>query len=265
MKTGYVADILKEFTNIGEAFQVSFDPEPVNAFIKAYENDSRKGVLQLVRRAGKLITDFESELKRIDHMLRYERSLDDCRFIGGIDEAGRGPLAGPVVAACVILNPDDPIHYVNDSKKLNEKTREKLYDEIINRSVAYGIGVIGEKDIDELNILQATYKAMRSAIGQMDKMPDHLLNDAVIVPEVDIPQEKIIKGDANSLSIAAASILAKVTRDRLMVAYDELYPEYGFAQHKGYGSKEHIAAIVKHGPSPIHRKTFIKNFTCKIQ
>ncbi|MBN2220583.1 MAG: ribonuclease HII, partial [Vallitaleaceae bacterium] len=181
-------------------------------------------------------------------------------YIAGIDEAGRGPLAGPVVAAAVILKREDPIDYVDDSKKISSKLRERLYEEIIQRSFSYGVGVIGEKRIDEINILQATYEAMKEAVRQLKVTPDLLLNDAVVIPGLMMDQVKIIKGDSKSLSIAAASILAKVTRDRIMEAYDELYPMYGFASNKGYGSNEHIEAIKKYGPCPIHRNSFIKNF-----
>ena len=177
-----------------------------------------------------------------------------------IDEVGRGPLAGPVVAGAVILPKDNPILYLNDSKKLSEKKREALYEEIMERAVATGIGIVGPARIDEINILQATYEAMRAAIGGLSQTPDLLLNDAVTIPGMEIPQIPIVKGDAKSVSIAAASILAKVTRDHLMAEYDKLYPGYGFAKHKGYGTAAHIAALRELGPSPIHRRTFIKNF-----
>ena len=184
----------------------------------------------------------------------------DYSFICGIDEAGRGPLAGPVVAGAVILPKDCEILYLNDSKKLSAAKREELYDEIMEKAVAAAVGMASPARIDEINILQATYEAMREAISKLAVEPGILLNDAVTIPEMIIPQVPIIKGDAKSVSIAAASILAKVTRDRLMVEYDKVMPEYGFAGHKGYGSKEHIEAIKKYGPTPIHRKTFIKKF-----
>ncbi len=234
--------------------------EKIDDFIKVYTEDTRKGVQKLVLRAAKEKEAYENEQGRVENMLMYERQLPQESIIGGIDEAGRGPLAGPVVAAVVILNPKDPILYIDDSKKLSAQKREYLYDEIISRAHAYGIGVVSEGEIDQINILQATYKAMRHAISQCNVEPDHLLNDAVIIPDVAIKQTKIIKGDSKSLSIAAASILAKVTRDRLMLAYDELYPEYGFKRNKGYGSAEHIKSIKQIGPCPIHRRTFIKNF-----
>ena len=173
---------------------------------------------------------------------------------------GRGPLAGPVVAGAVILPKDCDILYINDSKKLTAAKREELYDEIMEKAVAAGIGMVSPQRIDEINILQATYEAMREAISKLEPAPDILLNDAVTIPEVTIPQVPIIKGDAKSISIGAASIIAKVTRDRLMVEYDQILPEYGFASNKGYGSAEHIAALKKYGASPIHRQSFIHNF-----
>lgn len=173
---------------------------------------------------------------------------------------GRGPLAGPVVAGAVILPKDCDILYINDSKKLTAVKREELYDEIMEKAVAAGIGMVSPQRIDEINILQATYEAMREAISKLEPAPDILLNDAVTIPEVTIPQVPIIKGDAKSISIGAASIIAKVTRDRLMVEYDQILPEYGFASNKGYGSAEHIAALKKYGPSQIHRRSFIHNF-----
>ena len=182
----------------------------------------------------------EKELARLEAMREYEDTYDACAYICGIDEAGRGPLAGPVVAAAAVLPKDCQIFYLNDSKKLSEKKRDLLFDEI--------------------NILQATYEAMRQAISQLNVIPEILLNDAVTIPGVDIMQVPIVKGDAKSVSIAAASILAKVTRDRMMMEYDQIYPEYGFAKHKGYGTAAHIAALKEYGPCPIHRRTFIKKF-----
>lgn len=202
----------------------------------------------------------EKEMARIEAMSAYEKEYDMCQYICGIDEVGRGPLAGPVVAGAVILPKDNPILYLNDSKKLSEKKREVLYDEIMEKAVATGIGMVSPARIDEINILQATYEAMRQAIANLKVRPDILLNDAVTIPDVDIPQVPIIKGDAKSVSIAAASIIAKVTRDRLMVEYDRVIPGYDFASNKGYGTKTHIAGLKELGPSPIHRRTFIHNF-----
>ena len=190
----------------------------------------------------------------------FEEEYKDYPYICGIDEVGRGPLAGPVVAGAVILPKDDMILYLNDSKKLSEKKREMLYDEIMNRAVATGIGMASPARIDEINILQATYEAMRMAIDNLKVRPDILLNDAVTIPQVDILQVPIIKGDAKSISIAAASIIAKVTRDRLMVEYDKVLPVYDFASNKGYGTKAHIAGLKELGPTPIHRRSFIHNY-----
>lgn len=204
------------------------------------------------------------ELERLEVMSAYEKEYAQYTHICGIDEVGRGPLAGPVVACAVVLPKDVTILYLNDSKKLSEKKRELLYDEIMEKAVAVGIGAVGPARIDEINILQATYEAMRMAIedltGKLGKAPDLLLNDAVTIPEVDIPQVPIIKGDAKSISIAAASIVAKVTRDHLMVEYDQVLPGYDFAKNKGYGTKAHIAGLKELGPTPIHRKTFITHF-----
>ena len=193
-------------------------------------------------------------------MHRYENEYRNYKYICGIDEVGRGPFAGPVVAGAVILPSDCNILYINDSKKLSAAKREELYDEIMERAIAVGLGVVSPQVIDEINILQATYEAMRIAIKNLSVKPDILLNDAVKIPKVDIPQVSIIKGDAKSVSIAAASIVAKVTRDRMMVEYDKIYPEYNFADNKGYGSEKHREALKKFGPTPIHRNTFIKNY-----
>ncbi len=202
----------------------------------------------------------EKELVRLEAMRAYEKEYGMYRYICGIDEAGRGPLAGPVVAGAVILPEDCTILWLNDSKKLSEKKREMLYDEIMEKALAVGVGMAGPARIDEINILQATYEAMRMAIGKLKVRPNILLNDAVTIPDVRIPQVPIIKGDAKSVSIAAASIIAKVTRDRLMEEYDKVIPGYGFAGHKGYGTKAHIEKLGELGASPIHRASFIRNF-----
>lgn len=202
----------------------------------------------------------EAEIKRTEIMKEFDREYKIYGTVCGIDEAGRGPLCGPVVAAAVILPDEYNILYINDSKKLSETKREEVYKEIDKYAVTYGVGIVSPERIDEINILQATYEAMRTAIHKLSITPDILLNDAVTIPMVDIKQVPIIKGDAKSQSIAAASIMAKVTRDHLMEEYDKLYPEYGFAKHKGYGTAAHIKAIKEYGPCPIHRRTFIKNF-----
>lgn len=208
----------------------------------------------------KRLEKLKKERERLDLMKEYERAHAGCMYICGIDEAGRGPFAGPVVAAACILDLEDPekeILYLNDSKKLSEKKREVLFEEIKEKAVSYGVGIVDSKTIDEINILQATYRAMQMAIEQLDPKADFVLADAVTIPGIAIPQEAIIKGDAKSVSIAAASIIAKVTRDHIMYEYDKLYPEYGFASHKGYGTKAHIEAIKKYGMLDIHRRSFI--------
>lgn len=230
------------------------------AFIKAYQGDERESVQKLIARARKQLCEHEKECGRMYQMFRYEREYAQYEYICGIDEVGRGPLAGPVVAGAVILPKDCDLLYLNDSKQLSAKKREELYPQIMEKAIAVGLGIAGPERIDEINILQATYEAMREAIGKLGVMPDILLNDAVTIPGVEIRQIPIIKGDTKSASIAAASIVAKVTRDRLMAQYDELYPQYGFASNMGYGAAKHIEAIRKYGPTPIHRRTFIKHF-----
>ena len=229
-------------------------------FIDAYEADERGGVVKLVESARKRKKAYETEVLRMEGMKTYEKKYADHVYICGIDEVGRGPLAGPVVAGAVILPKDCDLLYINDSKQLSEKKREELYDKIMETAVSAAVGYNSPARIDEINILQANYEAMREAVSKLTVVPDLLLNDAVTIPGLSMEQVPIIKGDAKSISIAAASIIAKVTRDRLMVQYDEIYPQYGFASNKGYGSAEHIAAIKTYGPCPIHRRTFIKNF-----
>lgn len=244
---------------IKKEFQAAEDTM-LPVFVETYVADGRSGVQVLVNQAKKRLQKLEEERERIHRLGKYEREYAQYGYICGIDEVGRGPLAGPVVAGAVILPKDCEILYINDSKKLSAKKREELYDIIMEQAVATGIGMVSPQRIDEINILQATYEAMREAISKLSVTPDILLNDAVTIPQVDIPQVPIIKGDAKSISIGAASIIAKVTRDRLMEEYEKIMPEYGFASNKGYGSGAHIEAIKKYGPSPIHRMTFIKNF-----
>lgn len=234
--------------------------EEYSDFIVRYQNDERAGVQKLIAKARSGLEKLTKEKERIEQLKEYEKKYTDYEFICGIDEVGRGPLAGPVVAGAVILPKDCNILYINDSKKLSEKKREELYDEIMEKALATGIGMVGPERIDEVNILNATYEAMREAIGKLDPQPNLLLNDAVTIPMVDIKQVPIIKGDAKSISIGAASIIAKVTRDRMMVEYGRFYPEYDFASNKGYGSAKHIEALKKIGPCPIHRRSFIGNF-----
>ena len=210
---------------------------------------------QELKRQAKL----EKERARIETMKVYEKEYESHGWICGIDEVGRGPLCGPVVASAVILPKDCKMLYLNDSKKLSEKKREELYDVIMEQAIEVGLGMATPERIDEINILQATYEAMRQAINSLKVKPAVLLNDAVTIPEVEIPQIPIIKGDAKSVSIAAASIIAKVTRDRMMVEFDRMYPGYDLASNKGYGTKVHMEALRTVGPCEIHRKTFIKN------
>ncbi len=234
--------------------------EELPVFISRWEKDTRPGVKALVEKAEKRRAAWERELERTESMKAYEKKYSSFSFICGIDEAGRGPLAGPVAAGAVILPGDCDILYLNDSKQLTEKKREELYDVIMEKALAAATGFVSPRRIDEINILQATCEAMRMAIDALKVKPDLLLNDAVTIPGVSIKQIPIIRGDAQSVSIAAASIIAKVERDRRMKEYDRLYPEYGFASNKGYGTRTHIEAIRKFGPSPIHRRSFIGNF-----
>lgn len=200
------------------------------------------------------------ERQRLEGMREFENKYSGLGAVAGIDEAGRGPLAGPVVAAAVILPKDIFLPFLNDSKKVTEKRRDVLFDQIKQEAIAYGIGIASNALIDEINILQATYEAMREAISKLSKTPDILLVDAVHIPNINIKQVGIVKGDAKSVNIAAASILAKVTRDRLMLEYDKIYPEYGFASNKGYGTAKHIEALKAYGACDIHRRSFIGNF-----
>ena len=232
----------------------------IDDILNKYRSDSRVGVIRLIEKYDKAKQKLQDEIKRTEKMKVYENKYSDYSYICGIDEVGRGPLAGPVVACAVILPKDCEILYINDSKQLSEKKREELYDVIMEQAVAVGVGSIPPAKIDEINILQATYEAMRQAVANLSVQPDILLNDAVTIPLLPMKQVPIVKGDAKSISIAAASIIAKVTRDRLMGAYDKVFPIYGFAGNKGYGSREHIEALQKFGPCPIHRASFIKNF-----
>ena len=227
---------------------------------QTYREDTRSGVQALIRRSEKQRETLEKETARIYQLQQYERDYENEGLICGIDEVGRGPLAGPVVAGAVTLPKNCEILYLNDSKQLSAEKREQLYDVILEHAVAVGIGIVSPQRIDEINILQATYEAMRQAIEKLNPQPAVLLNDAVRIPQVAIQQVPIIKGDAKSVSIAAASIVAKVTRDRMMEQYEEVFPGYGFARNKGYGSKEHIEALQTMGPTAIHRRSFIGHF-----
>lgn len=254
---GYKGDM----SGIGEVriqFQAA-SAEELPELIEQYKSDERSGVMRLVEAARKKLAALEKEKQRIEGLRVYEEQYREYDFICGIDEVGRGPLAGPVVAGAVILPRGCRILYVNDSKQLSEKKREELYDVILEKAVSSAVGYASSERIDEINILQATYEAMREAVGKLDPEPDILLNDAVTIPGIATRQIPIIKGDAKSITIGAASIIAKVTRDRLMREYDKVYPKYGFAENKGYGSAAHIAALKAYGPTPIHRRSFIKN------
>lgn len=205
----------------------------------------------------------EKEIERLNVLKEFENKLysEGLKYIAGIDEAGRGPLAGPVVVGIAIMKPDSFIEGVNDSKKISEKKRELLYEQITNEAIDWSVGIVDQNEIDEINILNATKKALHMAITNLKIKPDRILADALEhIDTCGIPYTSIIKGDAKVYSISAASIIAKVTRDRMMKEYDEIYPEYGFAGHKGYGTAKHIQAIKIYGPCPLHRKTFIKNF-----
>ena len=250
---------MKTVSEIKAEMEAASEQE-LEALAEKYRQDGRAGVRRLAESAGKKLAKLEAERKRMWQMTAYERDYAHLGIICGIDEAGRGPLAGPVVAGAVILPADRPILWLNDSKQLSAKRREELYDVIMENAVAVGVGYASPARIDAINILQATYEAMREAIASLKVKPQALLNDAVRIPGVDLPQVPIIHGDAKSGSIAAASIVAKVTRDRLMEEYDKMMPQYGFASNKGYGSRAHIEALKKYGPSPIHRATFITHF-----
>lgn len=250
---------MKTLNEIKEEFQHA-DEQGWKTLFDKYGSDERAGVQKLIASYHKKIEALDKERARMEKMMEFEHKYAHLGYLCGIDEVGRGPLAGPVVACAVILPADHHILYLNDSKQLTAKKREELYDVIIREAVAVGLGMASPERIDEINILQATYEAMRQAIGHLNVKPQLLLNDAVKIPDVDIKQVPIVKGDAKSASIAAASIVAKVTRDRMMVEYDKVYPEYGFASNKGYGSAEHIAALKKYGPTEIHRSSFIGHF-----
>lgn len=250
---------MKKISEIKSEFEKA-NIENYQELYALYQDDERLGVQKIITQYKKKEDALKREYERTEVMKTFEHKYEHLGYVCGIDEVGRGPLAGPVVACAVILPKDCDILYLDDSKKLSAKKREELYDIIMAKAISVGIGMSSPARIDEINILQATYEAMREAISKLSVVPQILLNDAVTIPQVIIPQVPIIKGDAKSVSIAAASIVAKVTRDRMMVEYDALMPEYGFASNKGYGAAAHIEALKKYGASPIHRATFIKNF-----
>ena len=236
MKDKSVKEIKEIVENLNE--------DQYGEYIDILNEDSRKSVQNIAKSLSKKLDKIKKEEERLEFINTFENEgyANGYLYIGGVDEAGRGPLAGPVVASVVVFEKGTKIPYINDSKKLSEAKREELFDIIKEQALDYGIGIVDNEEIDELK-----------------KKPDYLLLDAVTIPDLDIKQFPIIKGDAKSISIAGASILAKVTRDRLMYKYDEIYPQYGFKHHKGYGTKEHYEAIEKYGITPIHRKSFLKN------
>ena len=247
-----IGEIKKELSSVKDT--------ELTGFIEKYSSDERGGVKNLILSAEKRLDKYNAEIERTHKMYEYERQFPELEYVAGIDEVGRGPLAGPVVTCSLILPKDREILYLNDSKTLSAVKRDELFDMLVDEAVDFSIGIVDNLKIDEINILQATYEAMRNAIDSMKVKPQQLLCDAVKIPGVSIPQLPIIKGDAKSATIAAASIVAKVTRDRMMDEFDKLYPEYGFASNKGYGTKEHIEALKKFGPCPIHRRSFITAF-----
>ncbi|MCC0728181.1 ribonuclease HII [Clostridioides sp. ZZV14-6009] len=248
---------VREIKEIIETLEV----EKYMEYIEILRVDERKSVQSLAIKLAKKLDNIRKEAERLEtiNMFENEGYSKGYLYIGGIDEAGRGPLAGPVVASVVVFKQNTKIEGVNDSKKLSEAKRDELFEVIKKEALDYGIGIVNNEEIDEFNILNATYMAMKKAINCLKQTPDYLLVDAATIPGIDIVQNPIIKGDSKSISIAAASILAKVTRDSIMYQYDRVYPEYGFKSHKGYGTKEHYEAIEKHGITPIHRKSFLKN------
>ena len=247
---------LSEIKTIFENTDVKLLPD----VIAEYSGDSRDGVRKLIAKFQNTYDKHIQELIRLEKISEYEYKYRHCNYIAGVDEVGRGPLAGPVVTCAIILPKSEKIPYVNDSKKLSPKKREELYDVIMERALDVSIAMENADVIDDINILQATLKAMAKSVNNLKYKPDVVLNDAVTIPGINIEQVPIIKGDAKSITIASASIIAKVTRDRLMEEYDKLYPEYEFASNKGYGSPKHIEALKKYGPCPIHRMSFIKSF-----
>ena len=234
--------------------------EELKGFIANYSDDERSGVKSLVKKAEKRIEDYQKELLRIETMREFEHRYESrYEFICGVDEAGRGPFAGPIVAGAAILPKDADILYLNDSKKLSEKKREELFTEIKEKAISYGVGIVSAARIDEIGVGKADFEAMRLAISKLSPQPDFALTDAFLIPDLKIPQDNIVKGDARSVSIAAASILAKVTRDHIMEELDLQYPMYGFKEHKGYGTEFHRNMITEYGPCPEHRMSFLKN------
>ncbi len=251
---------MESIKEIKRLFEQS-EREQWNDLFSQFEEDERVGVQKLVGQYRRKMLAYEKEQARLEKMLEFEKKYGDrYTCICGIDEAGRGPFAGPVVAGAVVLPVGLKIQGLNDSKQVSPRRREELYREIREKAVSFGVGVSSPARIDEINILQATYEAMCHAVEDLSVVPDLLLNDAVTIPQLPIRQLGIVKGDGRSLSIAAASIVAKVTRDRMMEEYAQIYPEYGFERNKGYGSAEHREALKNYGPCAIHRRSFIHNW-----
>ncbi len=230
----------------------------IPAFIECHQQDNRKGVKQIVKRAEQALLKHERRQQHLNALYQFDLNYCQTGYIIGVDEAGRGPLAGPVVAAACVIKPDAALLGLDDSKKLSEIERERLYSVITNQAISYGVGIVENDVIDKINILNATKLAMQKAIENADSDYDVILTDYVELPAVDKPLYGIVKGDAKSLAIAAASIIAKVTRDRILKQYDQVYPQYGFAKHKGYGTAYHIAKIKACGSCKIHRQSFIQ-------
>ncbi len=247
-------ELAREFEAVDQT-----SPEALTSFAATYAADERKGVIRLCTKALKLAEAMEKELARTARMYSFEDKFraEGYRYICGIDEVGRGPLAGPVVTCAVILPAEERLLYLNDSKQVRKEKREELYQVILEKAVSIGIGICSAQEIDRINILEATYQAMRQSVEKLSPAPDLLLVDAVKIPGIATRQIPIIKGDTLSASIAAASIFAKVTRDRMMEEFDARYPGYGFSKNAGYGTAEHMEALRSLGLSPIHRTTFV--------
>jgi ribonuclease HII len=259
MKIEEIKQIYREISN-RPILEYEAEIIAIDQFLQEIAQDERGGVRKISEQAKKRRDALLAEKERVQAMMVFEHKYADCQYICGVDEVGRGPLAGPVVTGAVILPKDFIIPYLNDSKQVKEERREELSSIIMEHAVASAIGISSERDIDELGIQQANYNAMQMAIQGLSVKPDHVLVDAVHIPNLDIPQTSIIKGDTLSVSIAAASIIAKVARDHMMHEYDKVYPEYGFARNVGYGTAAHIEALKKYGPCEIHRRSFIGNF-----
>ena len=258
-----IGDIKSKLTSINSMKIMEYKEklEALGRFLSEYSSDERTGVQNLIKQADKTKASLEKELQRVEEMMYFEKKYeDDYSYICGVDEVGRGPLAGPIVTAAVILPKGLVIPYLNDSKQVPEKRREELYDIIISNAVAYAIGMRTAEYIDDKGISDADMSSMRDSVMGLSPAPDLILVDAFKIPGIDIKQVGIVKGDAKSVSIAAASIVAKVTRDRMMDEYDAKYPEYGFKSNKGYGSAKHLEAIQTVGPCEIHRRSFITKY-----